>query len=112
VLDDADLDAAADSLVVGRFLHQGQICMSANRAIVDAKVHDAFVEKRVARVKALPDGDPNDPRTVIGPIINASQVKGVLAKIEKAKAQGATLLLGGPVRVVEGTSSRPMSLWT
>jgi aldehyde dehydrogenase (NAD+) len=98
VLNDADLDRAAQALVVGRFMHQGQICMSANRAIVDAQVFDAFVEKVMARVRALKFGDPQDRNTVIGPLVNQTQVKSVLAKIEKAKAQGARMLAGGPVR--------------
>lgn len=97
VLDDADLDAAAHALVVSRFLHQGQICMSANRAIVDAKVFVAFVDRVVERTKALADGDPMDSATVIGPIINRHQVEGILAKIEQAKADGARALLEGPV---------------
>ncbi len=98
VLDDADLDLAAHAVVVGRFLHQGQICMSANRAIVDAKVFDPFVERLLARVKALPFGDPQDSATVIGPLVTRTQVKSVLAKIDHAKAQGARVLAGGPAR--------------
>ncbi|MFZ6861156.1 aldehyde dehydrogenase family protein [Undibacterium sp. Ji67W] len=97
VLDDADLDAAVQALVVGRFLHQGQICMSANRAIVVASVHDAFVDKLVERIKSLPSGDPQHADTVIGPLINNAQVKSVLAKIEKAKSEGLHMILGGDV---------------
>lgn len=97
VLEDADIDLAARALVVSRFLHQGQICMSANRAIVDARVFDRFVERVVERAKALPGGDPMDPNTVIGPIINQNQVRSVLDKIQRAKAQGARALLEGEV---------------
>ncbi|MDZ7812076.1 MAG: aldehyde dehydrogenase family protein [Ideonella sp.] len=97
VLDDADLDAACNAIVFGRFLHQGQICMSTNRLIVDAKVHDALVDKLAARIKALPFGDPRDPKTVVGPLMNAKAVHGVVAKIEQARADGARLLVGGPV---------------
>jgi aldehyde dehydrogenase (NAD+) len=60
VLEDADVDRAAHALVVSRFLHQGQICMSANRAIVDVRVFDRFVDHVVARTKALRYGDPMD----------------------------------------------------
>lgn len=98
VLEDADLDQAVNSLVVGRYLHQGQICMSANRAIVDARIHDAFVEGLVAKVKELKIGDPNDRATVVGPLINDNQVKSALSKIERAKAEGARMLTGGPVQ--------------
>ena len=97
VLDDADLDAATDAIVFGRFLHQGQICMSANRVIADSKIHDALVKKLVPRVRDLPYGDPNDPKTVIGPLMTQKAVDGVVEKIVKAQAEGATMLVGGPV---------------
>ncbi len=62
ILDDADLDLAVNTAVFGKFLHQGQICMSTNRLIVDAKVHDEFVERFVARVRGLKVGNPGDGR--------------------------------------------------
>lgn len=95
ILDDADIDQAVDIAIAGRFLHQGQICMSTNRIIVDASVIDEFTEKFVARAANLVCGDPLDPQTNIGPIINKDQFDGILAKIEKAKAQGATVALSG-----------------
>lgn len=98
VLDDADLDQAARAIVYGRFLHQGQICMSVNRVLVDAKVHDALVDKLVPLVKALPYGDPSDPGTVVGPLMTQKAVDGVVRKIEKAGADGARLLVGGEVK--------------
>lgn len=73
VLDDADVEQAVRAAVFGRFLHQGQVCMSINRIIVDARLYDAFVERFVAQVRGLKTGDPNDIATAIGPIINASQ---------------------------------------
>ncbi|MDC7696381.1 aldehyde dehydrogenase family protein [Vogesella indigofera] len=95
VLDDADIEQAAQAAVVGRFLHQGQICMSTNRVIVDAKVHDAFVAALKARVETLPYGDPADAANIVGPLINGKQLDSVLTKIEQAKKDGATLLVGG-----------------
>ena len=53
ILDDADLDLAVELTIMGRFMHQGQICMSTNRVIVDASIHDAYVEKLLERVKLL-----------------------------------------------------------
>ncbi len=97
VLDDADIEQAVDIAVAGRFLHQGQICMSTNRIIVDASVVDAFTERFVARVANLVCGDPLDPAVNIGPIINDAQLEGLLAKIEKAKAAGAVAALEGEV---------------
>jgi len=94
VLGDADVEQAARAAVFGRFLHQGQICMSVNRIIVDAKLHDTFVERFVDHVCKLKVGDPNDIATAIGPVIDAAQLRGLVEKIALAKQQGATQLLG------------------
>jgi aldehyde dehydrogenase (NAD+) len=69
--------------------------MSVNRFVVDASVHDAFVERFVERVKRLKYGDPAAPETVIGPIINAQQLKHVLQCLQEGRAAGARQLLGG-----------------
>jgi aldehyde dehydrogenase (NAD+) len=95
VLRDADLAIAADAAVFGAFFHQGQICMIANRIIVDHSVHDAFVDAFVERVGKLGVGDPADPDTYIGPVINKQQLRTITDKIERARAQGARQLLGG-----------------
>lgn len=95
VLADADLEQAVRAAVVGRFLHQGQICMSSNRIIVDASRYDEFVDRFVERVRGLRHGDPKDPQTVIGPVINAKQLASHLAHIEGARSAGARQLVGG-----------------
>jgi aldehyde dehydrogenase (NAD+) len=95
ILDDADIDHAVRSTAVGRFLHQGQGCVCSNRIIVDAKIHDEFVDRFTAHVKGLKYGDPNDPNTVIGPIINQKQMTSHLAHIAGARDAGARQLLGG-----------------
>ncbi|MGY1409211.1 MULTISPECIES: aldehyde dehydrogenase family protein [unclassified Luteimonas] len=95
VLADADIEAAVAAAVVGKFLHQGQICMAVNRIIVEAPVLEAFTTRFVERVKALPVGDPDKPDTVVGPVINASQLDGLRAKVARAKQEGATMLVGG-----------------
>jgi acyl-CoA reductase-like NAD-dependent aldehyde dehydrogenase len=96
VLDDADLDAAASAIVFGRFLHQGQICTSVNRVLADARIHDVLALKLLARIKTLPYGDPADPKTIVGPLMTQKAVRGVVAKIEQAKSEGARMLVGGP----------------
>lgn len=103
VLEDADLEEAAQALVVSKFMHSGQICMAANRAIVVASVFDEFVEKVVARVKELAVGDPAKDETVIGPIINQKQTDQIQEIVKKAKAAGAEFLIEGGVegQVVE-----------
>ncbi len=95
VLDDADVGQAVEAAVFGSFLHQGQICMSINRIIVDHRLYDRFVEEFVTHVKTLSVGDPSATGTVIGPIINKSQLEGLQAMIARAKVQGATVLLEG-----------------
>src|SRR5262245_2733033 len=73
VLKDADLTYAVDTACFGLFIHQGQICMAGSRIIVEAPVYEAFLDKFVAKAKALQVGDPRDPHTVIGPLIRRSQ---------------------------------------
>ncbi|MET7381584.1 aldehyde dehydrogenase family protein [Streptomyces sp. NPDC005526] len=95
VLDDADVDYAVDAAVFSRFVHQGQVCMAANRVLVDRSVADEFTEKFVAKVRSLKVGDPRDPETVIGPLINSSQADAVSGAVEQAIAEGATALVRG-----------------
>ncbi|AGT32089.1 aldehyde dehydrogenase [Geobacillus genomosp. 3] len=95
VLADANVDRAVDAAIFGKFIHQGQICMIINRMIVHERHYDEFVEKFVARAKELPYGDPRDPKTVIGPLINEKQVEKALAIIEEAKREGAKAALEG-----------------
>lgn len=94
-LADANVDDAVSAAIMGKFLHQGQICMAINRIIVEAPIYDDFVEKFVAHAKTLKYGNPSDNDTAIGPIINAKQLDGLKKKIELAKVEGATVLLEG-----------------
>jgi aldehyde dehydrogenase (NAD+) len=95
VLEDSDLDQAVEAALFGKFLHQGQICIAINRIIVDEHVHDAFLDRYVSRVKALKVGNPDEPDTVIGPIINDAQLKRLVSRIENARSSGARELVGG-----------------
>nr|WP_294978514.1 aldehyde dehydrogenase family protein [uncultured Pseudomonas sp.] len=97
VLADADLERAVHAAVVGKFLHQGQICMAINRIIVEQPLYAAFCERYAERVQALRCGDPSDPATVIGPVINQRQLDGLLGKIDTARAEGARVLVEGAV---------------
>jgi aldehyde dehydrogenase (NAD+) len=95
VLDDADIDYAVDAAVFSRYVHQGQVCMAANRVLVDRSIADEFTEKFVTKVKSLKVGDPRDPGTVIGPVINSSQADALSGVVEQAIAEGATALVHG-----------------
>ncbi|MCX5395831.1 aldehyde dehydrogenase family protein [Streptomyces sp. NBC_00102] len=95
VLDDADVDYAVDAAVFSRFVHQGQVCMAANRILVDRSVEAEFTGKFVAKVASLTVGDPADPATQIGPLINSTQAEAVTKLVEQTVAGGATALLRG-----------------
>jgi vanillin dehydrogenase len=95
VLEDADLDAAAAAANFGAFMHQGQICMSTERIVVDRHVVDEFAAKLAARARSLKVGDPSDPSTQIGPVINAAALDRVSELVEDAVDKGAELLTGG-----------------
>ncbi|MFF3612773.1 aldehyde dehydrogenase family protein [Streptomyces sp. NPDC002580] len=95
VLEDADIDYAVDAAVFSRYVHQGQVCMAANRVLVDRSIEAEFTEKFVAKVRTLKTGDPSDPLTVIGPVINSSQADALSSVVEQAIAEGGTALLHG-----------------
>jgi len=95
ILADADLDYAVKSAVFSAFLHQGEICMSADRIIVERPIVEEFTKAFVGFAQHLPVGDPSLPTTFIGPIINDAQVQIIDAHVKDAQARGATLLTGG-----------------
>ncbi|KUJ67528.1 aldehyde dehydrogenase [Streptomyces albus subsp. albus] len=95
VLDDADLDYAVDAAVFSRFVHQGQVCMAANRVLVDREVEAEFTARFTAKVRSLTVGDPTDPATHIGPLINESQAESITSLVEQTIADGATALVRG-----------------
>lgn len=95
VLSDVDLDFAVDTAAFSTFLHQGQICMSAGRVIVEETIAEEFSEKLAAKAAGLTTGDPAEPSTVVGPLINEAQVKKVDHLVQDAVANGAALMHGG-----------------
>jgi benzaldehyde dehydrogenase (NAD) len=95
VLDDADLDQAAAAANFGAFMHQGQICMSTERIVVDRRVADEFAQKLASRASRLKTGDPSDPSTQIGPLINSGALDRVSELIADAVEKGAELVTGG-----------------
>ena len=95
VMDDANLDLAVDGAVWGGFGTTGQRCTAASRVAVHKKVYGEFVEKFVARVKALKVGDGLNPATDMGPCINEQQLKTVMSYVEIGKNENAKLAAGG-----------------
>src|SRR6476660_5111745 len=95
VLADADLDYAVNASAFGAFLHQGQICMSARRIIVERPIADEFTSRLAEKTKTLKTGDPKEPSTIIGPLINESALQLVKERVQDAVAKGAKVLAGG-----------------
>jgi acyl-CoA reductase-like NAD-dependent aldehyde dehydrogenase len=95
VLDDADVEYAVNATAFGAFLHQGQICMSARRIIVERSISDDFISRLVAKTNGLKAGDPNEHDTIIGPVINGDALELIKRRVDGAVAQGAKVLAGG-----------------
>lgn len=95
VLADADLEYAVNASAFGSFLHQGQICMSTRRIVVERSIADEFTARLVEKTKGLKTGDPKEHDTVIGPLINPQALETVSRRVEEAVAAGADLLAGG-----------------
>lgn len=94
VLDDADIDAAVNAAAFGAYMHQGQICMSTERLVVDEKVADEFVAKLAARASQLPAGDPRG-HVVLGSLISSQSADKMEELVADAVAKGAKLVAGG-----------------
>lgn len=95
VAEDADLDQAVEATISGGLRSTGQKCTATSRVIVHSKVYDAFKEKLLAAVREIKVGNGMDEETWMGPSASESQLNTVLAYIEKAKEENATLLCGG-----------------
>jgi vanillin dehydrogenase len=111
VLPDADVDRAVKAANFGAFFHQGQICMSTERAIVDKSLIDAFSSKLADRAGGMKVGDPREPDTVIGPLVNKAAIERVTELVNDAASKGAEILSGGeadgpcfPPTVVKGVT--------
>lgn len=95
ICEDADIDWATDAVVYGRFYHQGQICISSKRIILLEKIAEEFKEKILEKTEKLKIGDPMDPKTQIGPLINKEQLEKVDRQVKESIKMGANLLCGG-----------------
>ena len=107
LLPDADLARAAEKAVFGAYFHQGQVCMALNRIIAVGDTYEKFVPLLTEKVRALKAGDPADPETFVGPLINAGQVKHFNDLLEATLRAGAKVLVEGKT---EGNVIRPWLL--
>jgi len=91
---DADLDYAAERCVAAGFGYAGQVCIKVQRIYVEKQTHGAFLEKLLARTKAVPTGDPADERTVCGSVIDDRSADRITAWVDEAVVGGAKVLAG------------------
>ncbi|MDQ4134343.1 MAG: aldehyde dehydrogenase family protein, partial [Actinomycetota bacterium] len=95
VLADVDLDAAASAGAWGSFLHQGQICMTTGRHLVDARIADGYVERLAAKADSLPVGNPATEQVALGPIIDEVRRDRIHELVTSSVDAGARLAAGG-----------------
>jgi aldehyde dehydrogenase (NAD+) len=95
VLDDADLDYAADTLINGAFFSTGQKCTACSRAVIERAIYEPLVEKLIEKTRKLKVGNGLEQGVHIGPAVDADQLKTDLEYIEIAQKEGAKLLCGG-----------------
>ncbi|MDO8300161.1 aldehyde dehydrogenase [Lacisediminimonas sp.] len=102
VFADANMDEALKGAVAGIFSASGQTCLAGSRLLLQASIHDQFVERLVALAKSARIGDPSLPHTQVGPIATRPQWEKILAMIAMAKEDGAVCALGGHALQGEG----------
>ena len=95
VLKDADIEYAANSISLGGYINAGQVCISAQRVIVEDSIMEQFLAALKPKVEAIKVGDPKAADTKVGTLISKAEADRVAASIKTAVAQGATLLTGG-----------------
>lgn len=92
---DANLDYAAQRIATGGFINAGQVCISVQRVLIHRPVYEQALAKILAAVSALRVGDPRDPATDIGPMIDRLKAEEAFRKVQEAVKQGAKILTGG-----------------
>ncbi len=110
VFDDADLDAAADALMMCKFRNAGQTCVTANRIYVQTAVYDAFADKIKTRMATLNVGVGTEAGINVGPLIDEQAIAKVEEHVADAIAQGATLVAGGKKHALGGRFYMPTLL--
>lgn len=92
--DDAFLDKAIEGFVLFAF-NQGEVCTCPSRALIAEDIYERFIERAIARVKAIKQGDPRDPTTMVGAQASAEQQEKILAYLRIGVEEGAQVLTGG-----------------
>ncbi|WP_110970210.1 aldehyde dehydrogenase [Pseudomonas huaxiensis] len=100
-----DLDLAAEKAAFGIFFNQGEVCSANSRLYVQRSIHDEFVERLIEKAKAWLPGDPLNPASGAGAIVDGEQTARIMRAIEQAQGQGARLLAGGEQLRINGSSN-------
>jgi glyceraldehyde-3-phosphate dehydrogenase (NADP+) len=95
VMDDADLEKAAKALAAAGYSNAGQVCISAQRVLVDQRVHGDLLDALMPKVRGLRAGNPLHEETTLGPLVRESDAVRVAEWIAEAASQGARVLTGG-----------------
>lgn len=98
VFNDANLENAAEALVLGRFQNTGQSCIASKRLFIHEQVYSEFINLITGRIKALKAGNPSLHETFIGPLVNTSAVSVLERQVSQTVDMGAEIILGGKAR--------------
>ncbi len=99
--DDAFFDKAIEGLVLFAF-NQGEVCTCPSRAIIQESIYDAFIARVLERVKAIKQGNPLDPNTMLGAQASEDQLNKIMNYIDIGKQEGAEVLIGGERKMLTG----------
>jgi len=105
IFDDANLDNAVGGALLANFYSSGQVCSNGTRVFVHRAIKPEFLERLVKRVRAMRIGDPMDPETQVGALVSEQHMHKVLSYIDRGRAEGARMLIGGE-RVMTGDLAR------
>ena len=97
-----DLDRVAKHAAAAIFHNQGEVCIAGSRLLVENAIREAFIDRVVAAAERMQPGDPLDPESFMGAIVDEAQYRRILGYIEKGREEGARLRAGGEATQVEG----------
>lgn len=100
-----DLDLAAEKAAFGIFFNQGEVCSANSRLLVERSIHDAFVERLMLKARDWMPGDPLDPASRAGAIVDARQTARIMGFVRGAQAEGARLMCGGRQLTINGSDN-------
>ncbi|KQB53351.1 aldehyde dehydrogenase [Pseudomonas endophytica] len=100
-----DLDLAAEKAAFGIFFNQGEVCSANSRLYVERSIHDEFMDRLISKARAWMPGDPLNPNSAAGAIVDSEQTARIMSAIGHARDNGAKLLCGGEQLVFNGSSN-------